>query len=408
MAIGEVTGSNPVGSPDNKINAEIPSAFYMETFVLTSKNYSQIIKIAIDFLSKGKLIVYPTETCYGLGADATNQQAIDQLLKFKSRREGKALSLAMADQVMAETYVELNETAQNLYQNFLPGPLTVVSRAHSVIKSRNKQIKHELAQGISSEFNTIGIRIPNYQFVIKLIKQFGKPITATSANVSYQPPPYSLQQWQKQTPLKAQKLIDLWIDAVELPNRLPSTVIDTTMDELTVLRQGKLQIDGTYYEYTTRSEDETYLLAEQVIANNKLGIKNYGLVIGLQGELGAGKTQFSKGIARALGINQTITSPTFTLINEYPIFSKSYQLIAKSYFYHIDTWRMESPQELQNIGFVKMLKPGNVIAIEWVEKAEDLVKNLALKHHLKLKLIKIEVIDEQTRKWQLFTKEKTK
>src|SRR3989344_3632555 len=132
MAIGEGTGSNPVGSPDNKINAEIPSAFYMETFVLTSKNYSQIIKIAIDFLSKGKLIVYPTETCYGLGADATNQQAIDQLLKFKSRREGKALSLAMADQVMAETYVELNETAQNLYQNFLPGPLTVVSRAHSV------------------------------------------------------------------------------------------------------------------------------------------------------------------------------------------------------------------------------------------------------------------------------------
>lgn len=426
----------------------------MQIIKLKPSTKNQVIKVAINTLKNADLIIFPTETCYGLGADATNQQAVNKLFKFKTRREGKYFSVAVADQAMAEDYVKLNETAKNLYQNFLPGPLTIVSKvrkrnlpiskqisSHSPLtKGRqeggflintNKNSKlaspgKSLALGIGSEFNTLGIRIPDHLFVLELVKQFGRPITATSANASYQSPPYSVQQWQKQTPQKAQALIDLWIDAGKLPKRPPSTVIDTTVDELTILRQGSLKFDQIAQEHLTHSEIETHQLAKQTIINHKSEILNQGLVIGLQGQLGAGKTQFCKGIAQALGITQTIKSPTFTLVNEYPILTKSYQLIkAKSYFYHkdtcskpfvtpgvtnkalpgffyhIDIWRIEKLQELLNIGFENMLKPGNIIAIEWVEKVSDLVQKLVLKHKTKTIWIDIIVTDRNTRTWKI-------
>ena len=220
-------------------------------------------------------------------------------------------------------------------------------------------------------------------------------------NVSSQSPPYSFQQWLKKTPKRSQSLVSLWLDAGELPKHPTSTVIDTTLNELTVLRQGSMQIDGIFHEYTTRNEDETHQLSQHLAKNYLTDISNHGLVIGLQGELGAGKTQFCKGIALALGINQTITSPTFALINEYVIPTKNLKLKTYNYFYHIDTWRMEQPHELKALGFENMLKPGNIITIEWVEKTIDLIKKLLHKYQTKLILINVEVIDQYTRKWQI-------
>lgn len=356
--------------------------------------HQQVIPSAIKALSQGNLIIYPTETCYGLGADATNQIAVDQLLKFKTRREGKAFSVAVADQSMAEHYVRLNQTAKNLYQNFLPGPLTIVSKLNI------NQQKNNLARGIVSEFNTLGIRIPDHSFALNLVKQFGQPITATSANVSYQPPPYSLQQWLKQTPKKSQTLISLWINAGKLAQKPPSTVIDTTVDELTVLRQGSIKFNQKVQEFATNSEQETGQLALKIIRKYQSAINTQGLILGLQGELGAGKTVFAKGVAKALGINQNIKSPTFTLINEYPIPTRYSKLKTRNYLYHIDTWRMEKPQELIDLGFENMLKPGNVIIIEWAEKVANLIKQQVMTKRAVLIWKIIKVIDQHTRQWK--------
>jgi L-threonylcarbamoyladenylate synthase len=131
---------------------------------------SEIIKTAVEVLSRGGLVIFPTETLYGIGADATNQAAIDKLLQYKSRREGKPLSIAVNSLEMAEQYVEVNKTALNLYQNFLPGPLTVVSKSLG-----------RVAKGVESEIGTLGVRIPDYQLVLDIVTAFGKPITATSA-----------------------------------------------------------------------------------------------------------------------------------------------------------------------------------------------------------------------------------
>jgi hypothetical protein len=76
-------------------------------------------KAAVECLQNGGLLIYPTETTYGIGVDATNQVAVNKLLKYKRRREGKPLSIAVIDLKMAEKYVKVNKTAKNIYQKFL-------------------------------------------------------------------------------------------------------------------------------------------------------------------------------------------------------------------------------------------------------------------------------------------------
>jgi L-threonylcarbamoyladenylate synthase len=126
---------------------------------------------AVNTLKDGGLVVYPTETVYGIGVDATNPEAVRNLTEYKNRPFGKPYSIAVTDQKMAEEYVELNSTGKNLYQEFLPGPLTVISKG-----------KHKVAPGVESEEGTLGIRIPDYKLVFDIITKFGKPITSTSAN----------------------------------------------------------------------------------------------------------------------------------------------------------------------------------------------------------------------------------
>ncbi|KKS30504.1 MAG: Sua5/YciO/YrdC/YwlC family protein, partial [Candidatus Amesbacteria bacterium GW2011_GWA2_42_12] len=176
-------------------------------------------------------MIYPTETTYGIGVDATNQRAVNALLTYKKRREGKPLSIAVFDMNMAEKFVDLNQAARNIYASFLPGPVTVVSKG-----------KHVVVTGVESENGSLGIRIPAYDLVLQIVKAFGKPITATSANASYKKRPYCLEDIMQFLSPRQKSLIDLVIDAGELPHNEPSTVIDTTLDDVEVLRQGKLTV----------------------------------------------------------------------------------------------------------------------------------------------------------------------
>jgi len=151
----------------------------------------QVVQEAIKVLKTDGLIIYPTETCYGIGVDATSQKAVDKLLAYKKRPEGKAIAIAVSDQKMAQQYVTVNETAKNIYKNFLPGPITIIS------KSKNK-----VAKGLEAEDATLGIRIPNYSLTLEIIKKFGFPVTTTSANVSYKKTPYSSDDILKNTTKK--------------------------------------------------------------------------------------------------------------------------------------------------------------------------------------------------------------
>ena len=307
---------------------------------------------AAGILKKGGLVVYPTETLYGIGADATNITAVEKLNKYKQRPFGKPYSIAVSDQKMAQKYVELNETAKNLYKEFLPGPATIISKG-----------KHKVAPGVESEIGTLGIRIPDYPLVREIVKNLGHPITATSANASYQKRPYKLPDILENISGSQKKLIDLAIDAGELPRREPSTVIDTTLEDLVILRQGGIKLKDRN-EVLSRSEENTQNLAKEIFQKYQRFLGKRPLLIALAGEMGAGKTQFTKGLGKALGIKEEIVSPTFSLVLEYP------------HFAHFDVWKLKNPKELDSLGLTKILEDKNmVVAIEWADRVIDGIKS---------------------------------
>jgi len=358
----------------------------MKIINLKKEAKKEIINKTIEVLKKGGLIIYPTETCYGLGADATNPAAVKKVLEFKGERKGKPILVAVADKKMAQQYVQINEIAENLYKNFLPGPVAVVSKS-----------KGKVAPGIESVNHTLGIRIPNYPLVLEIIRQFGRPITSTSANPSGKKPPYSLKDILKYTSKKRLGLVDIILDAGQLPIRPPSTIVDTTLQEPTVLRQGEIfipEIPGQ--NFVSNCEKETQNIAKTIFQRLQNLLNSRCLVFALQGELGAGKTQFAKGLGEALGIKENITSPTFIFLKEYKI--RQFDNLTIRQFFHIDTWRMQSEKDLLALGFNQMLKPGNIIAIEWLQKVRPVLEKAAKKKNVCLVWVTIEILSETKRR----------
>lgn len=310
--------------------------------------------IAVDILKGGGLVIYPTETLYGVGADATNPEALSRLSLYKNRPFGKPYSVAVTDQKMAEKYVELNNTAKRFYDNFLPGPLTVISRG-----------KHKVAPGVESEDGKLGIRIPNYKLILAIVKKLGKPVTATSANTSYKKRPYKISDILNNLNQKQKDLIDLIIDAGELPHREPSSVVDTTLDEPVVLRQGDIKLKDQN-EVLSRGEENTQNIAKEIWQKYETLKGRRAIIFALQGEMGTGKTIFTKGLAKAMGIVELVTSPTFALENEYQT--------GKEKLYHFDAWRLEKSDELKSLGFEDLIKNKSVISIEWAERVADTIR----------------------------------
>lgn len=309
-----------------------------------------VIEKAVEVLKKGGLVVYPTETLYGIGADATNPKAVKKLTKYKNRPFGKPYSIAVTDQNMAENYVELNQAAKDLYKEFLPGPLTIISKG-----------KHKVAPGVESEDGTLGIRIPDYKLVIDIVKDFGSPVTSTSANASYKKRPYTIADILENISDKQRNLIDLIIDAGTLPPNEPSTVIDTTLDDPVTLRQGEIKLSNENNVFS-RSEESTQNLAKEIWQKYEKHRGKRAIVFALQGEMGAGKTIFIKGLARAMGITELITSPTYNLVHSYSTLT------------HIDAWRLEKSNELRALGFEDLINYKSVIAIEWAERVADVIR----------------------------------
>jgi L-threonylcarbamoyladenylate synthase len=321
----------------------------VQTLKLTKNNHLEIIEKAIQVLESGGLVIYPTETVYGIGVDGTNPEAVQKLLKYKSKREGKPLSIAVANQKMAEEYVSLSDQAKKLYQRFLPGPYTIISEG-----------KRRVAPGVESEFGTLGIRLPDYPLILELVKKFNKPITATSANASGKKRPYKIQDVFDNITDKQRELINLVIDAGELPKNEPSIVIDTTLSTPLTVR-GNMSNHKPSQVFITKSTKETKSLAGKLILKHWNEIKEKGIIIGLNGELGVGKTIFTQGIANFLQIEEPLSSPTYTYMNEYDFVR--HQVTGK--LHHLDVWKIDSPESFSLLQIPELIKPNSIVVIEW-------------------------------------------
>ena len=315
-----------------------------------------IIKTACEILSQGGLIIFPTETTYGAGVDATNQEAVNKLLAYKSRREGKPLSIVVTDQEMAERFVVLNEQATALWRQFLPGPVTVVCAS-----------KNTVAEGVASEFGTLGLRVPDYPLIIDIVRQYGKPMTATSANGSGGKTPYSINDIMVDLSTKQHSLIDLVIDAGTLPKNPPSVVIDTTLSAPVTLRTGSIAELNKHEKaqlLVSQSEVETKNIAQRVALANWSKVQTKSLVFALTGPLGVGKTIFAKGIAQFLQISEPITSPTYSYIEEYTF--QRHQ--TSGMFYHLDMWKVDSQAAFERLELASLVQPNTVFVIEWFDQ----------------------------------------
>ncbi|MEO9076646.1 MAG: L-threonylcarbamoyladenylate synthase [Gelidibacter sp.] len=141
------------------------------------------INQAVQVLRDGGLILYPTDTVWGIGCDSTNPKAVEKVFQLKERNDNKALICLVADDRMLSRFVkEIPKVAYDLF-DVSDDPITIIY-----------DDAQNLAANLIAEDKSIGIRIPNDDFCFQLIRRFGKAIVSTSANVSGQPTPKSFEE----------------------------------------------------------------------------------------------------------------------------------------------------------------------------------------------------------------------
>ncbi len=188
------------------------------------------IQKIVGVLKEGKTVVIPTDTAYGLAANALDEKAVKKVFYIKKRPLFKPLSVLVRDLKMAERIAYLDDRAKKIFKKFLPGPLTVVVK-------KKKVVPDILTSGQSN----IGIRVSGDKVTKAIMQRIDFPITATSANLSGKKVPYSVKEILKQ--YKDQKLKpDLIVDAGPLPKIKPSTILDLSGKKPKVLRKGPLDI----------------------------------------------------------------------------------------------------------------------------------------------------------------------
>ena len=195
----------------------------METQRLTKKDSAQIVEI----LNRGGVVAFPTDTVYGLAVRYDLKEAILKMKEAKQRPETKPFPMMVSSKVQIERVAVTDARSQKLIDQWMPGALTLVFKK-----------RPEIDELVTNGFPTIGIRMPDDDFVLEIINRVGVPLLVPSANLSGQPSCTTSEEVLKQ--------LDGRIDAVVLGESgasTASTVCDTTGDELKILRQGPIKLE---------------------------------------------------------------------------------------------------------------------------------------------------------------------
>ncbi len=179
---------------------------------------------AANFLKKGKILISPTDTVYGLIADATDKKAVDKVFAAKKRPLEKRLPIFVKDLKMAGKFGEIDWQQEKLLKSFWPGQITFVL----------KRKKGRKLYGVDEK--TIALRIPDHKFTLFLIRRLNRPLIGTSANISGQLASTRISQVVEQFRNEKEQP-DLAIDAGNLKPARPSVVIDLTSPFPKILRK---------------------------------------------------------------------------------------------------------------------------------------------------------------------------
>ena len=187
---------------------------------------TETLSAAIAALKGGDVIVFPTETLYGLGADALNGAAVEKIYQLKGRDAANPIPVLVANRKMLGVIVaEVPPLAKRLIDQFWPGPLTLVLPA-----------RKELPRPLLNSAGGVGVRISSQAIANELVKGLGRPLTATSANLSGKPPARTVDEAKKYFAAE----INVFVDGGELISKTGSTVAEINGETIKIIRQGEI------------------------------------------------------------------------------------------------------------------------------------------------------------------------
>ncbi len=189
----------------------------------------RVLDEAAKCISRGGILVYPTETLYGIGADATNRDAVRRVLAAKRRPDDKPiLVIVHSTELLKRLVTEVPKAAEILMREFWPGPLTIVFKAAECAPAE-----------LTGSSKTIGIRIPSSKFCLELLSRCNCPLTSTSANVSGG----QIRNTVADIRAELSDAVDMYIDAGVLPESRPSTVISVVHRKVELIREGTISFE---------------------------------------------------------------------------------------------------------------------------------------------------------------------
>ena len=188
-----------------------------------------MIEKAAELIKQGKIVVFPTETVYGIGANGLNSEAIKKLYEVKQRPLNKPITLLVSNMEMVELVAkDITEMEYKIMEKFFPGPLTIILKKKDVVPDI-----------VTSGQDTVGVRMPRGEVAKKLVEIAGVPIAAPSANITGEPSGTNLQEIKKQF----NGNVDYFIDGGNSELGLASTIVKVVDGKPQILRQGSITLE---------------------------------------------------------------------------------------------------------------------------------------------------------------------
>ncbi|MBK7500821.1 MAG: threonylcarbamoyl-AMP synthase [Ignavibacteriales bacterium] len=195
----------------------------MEFFELHPQNPQvRFISKAVDVLKSGGIIIFPTDTYYGLGCDLFNRDGIEQILSIKNENDTKLFSFICSDLKDIYKYAKVSDYAYRTMKHLLPGPYTFILPAAKVIPKK-----------LWSKRKTVGIRVPDHSVTLQIVKELGNPIASTSATTRLGEP--------LTDPFEIKNIFNSRVDLMLASSTMsfePSSVVDISGEEPEIIREG--------------------------------------------------------------------------------------------------------------------------------------------------------------------------
>ncbi|MBN2517592.1 MAG: threonylcarbamoyl-AMP synthase [Candidatus Altiarchaeota archaeon] len=169
-------------------------------------------KEVVDRVRAGEVFIYPTDTVYGIGCDATNAEAVERVRAIKGNSPDKPFSIAFSDLAQVKKFIDLDPNMEKVMEEKLPGPFTLIVERGGIPKF------------VTGGLGTVGVRVPDCELARDLLRKFGKPIITTSANPSRDKAPKAISEIQGEFLGK----VDFAIDGGPCKLGTPSSIIDLT------------------------------------------------------------------------------------------------------------------------------------------------------------------------------------